>query len=94
MIEVFLSTTHFGLQRASTLGRTKAMEKTEILNACKDKVKNDEVNPDEPNLAVLQFYLREVEGIFTDQPDYETGEQKYHAVVEIGDQVRTKMVSN
>ena len=56
-------------------------------DAWKDKVKNDEVNPDEPNLSVLQFYLREVEGIFTDQPDYETGEQKYHAVVEIGEQV-------
>lgn len=52
-----------------------------------DKVKNDEVNPDEPSLSVLQFYLREVEGIFTDQPDYDAGEQKYHAVVEIGGQV-------
>lgn len=58
------------------------------LNACKDKVKNDEINADQPNLAVLQFYLREVEGIFTDQPDYETGEQKYHAIVEIGEQVQ------
>ena len=58
-----------------------------VFYAGKDKVKNDEVNPDEPNLSVLQFYLREVEGIFTDQPDYETGEQKYHAVVEIGEQV-------
>ena len=51
-------------------------------------MKNDEINADQPNLAVLQFYLREVEGIFTDQPDYETGEQKYHAIVEIGEQVQ------
>ena len=36
-----------------------------------DKIEKDNLIPDEPYLSVLQFYLREVEGILIDSPGYE-----------------------
>ena len=48
-----------------------------------DQIKKEEINEEEPYMAVLQFYLKEAEGIFIDTDEYEQGEQRYHAVVEI-----------
>merc|ERR1711935_680973 len=50
-----------------------------------DKIGADDLVPDEPHLVVLQFYLREVEGILIDSPGYEEGLQRYHAMVELDD---------
>ena len=48
-----------------------------------DKIAKDDLVPDEPHLIVLQFYLREIEGILINSPGYEDGLQRYHAMVDV-----------
>ena len=50
-----------------------------------DPIDRGDINPEEPHQAVLQFYLREVEGILIDSAGYDEGTQRYHAVAELND---------